>query len=362
MRNRSLKKVGLMMAAAFVFMPFPAMFDQGQTTQAQVISQQAIPVQTAVGQTSVVVNGSRVGAVTPTRIGNVYYVPFKTMARYLGYNSISFNSSTQTYRATDGSVTVSITIGSTTAQKGDESIHIQAPRFINKTGYITVDAVNGLFNVFAHYNATNGSIPIQMPAKLYKVQAGDTVFEVAQAHHTTVDAVRSANGLTSDMLYVGQFLRLPGAAQSREMEPVQNQAPSVSSLDAKRAAIVSTAKKYLGASYVYGASMSAAPRTFDCSSYTKYVYQQHGVTLPRDSRQQSAEGVRISTSELQPGDLLFFTASRYSDGRVAHVAIYMGNGSLIHAVDPKSGVKITNNWQNNSYYRGKFLFAKRVLR
>lgn len=352
-----------MMAAAFVFMPFPSMLEGGQTTQAQMITEQAVPAQTTtVGSTGVVINGQTVGSVTPTRIENTYYVPFKSIATYLGYRSISYNSDTKTYRATDGSVTVRITVGGTDATKGDEHIHIQAPRFINGTAHITVDSISGLFNVFAHYNATNRTIPIQMPASLYKVQAGDTLFLIAHAHHTTVDAVRSANGLTSDALNVGQFLRLPSQAQTREMDPVQNQAPQTSSLDAKRAAVVSTAKRYLGVPYKYGASTSAAPSVFDCSSFTQYVFKQNGIALPRDSRAQGAEGVRVSTADLKPGDLLFFKQpSRYSDGRIGHVGIYAGNGAMIHAVSPR-GSEIKSNWQSNSYYRTNFLYAKRIIR
>jgi peptidoglycan endopeptidase LytE len=363
MRNRSLKRVGLMMAAAFVFMPFPAMLEGGKTTQAQSITEHAVQAQSSVGATSVVVNGKWVGSVTPTRIGNTYYVPFTKMADYLGYDSISFNSSTKTYRVTDGSVSVSITIGSTQAKKGDERVNIQAPIFINSTGYITVDSVNGLFNVFAYYNATNGSIPIQMPATLYKVQAGDSLFQIAQAHHTTVEAVRSANGLASDQVNVGQFLRLPGQALTREMEQVQIQTSAPpSTMDAKRQAIITTAKRHLGKPYKYGASASAAPNVFDCSSFTQYVFKQNGISLPRDSRAQGGEGVQVSVSELQPGDLLFFKQpSRYSDGRIGHVSIYAGGGDMVHSVSPR-GTEVKKNWQSNSYYKKNFLYAKRIIR
>ena len=95
---------------------------------------------------------------------------------------------------------------------------------------------------------------------------------------------------------------------------------------APRAGVVAIALKYLGHRYVWGAS---GPNTFDCSGFTMFVYAQVGVRLPHHSGSQIAYGARVSRSNLQPGDLVFF----YSP--IHHVGIYIGDGKMVHA--PHSG-------------------------
>ncbi|MGX9133353.1 C40 family peptidase [Rummeliibacillus sp. JY-2-4R] len=87
--------------------------------------------------------------------------------------------------------------------------------------------------------------------------------------------------------------------------------------------IVSTGKQYLGVPYVYGGT---TPAGFDCSGFTRYVYAKHGISLPRTSRAQRA-AVKY-TNNPQPGDLVFFNVG---GGAITHVAIYAGNGMLVHA-------------------------------
>jgi len=101
---------------------------------------------------------------------------------------------------------------------------------------------------------------------------------------------------------------------------------------AARSEVVSIAKRYLGARYVWGAE---GPNTFDCSGFTMYVYRQVGVSLPRVSRDQIHAGQRVSRSDLQPGDLVFF------GNPIHHVGIYVGGGMMIHS--PRTGdvVKIS---------------------
>lgn len=117
-------------------------------------------------------------------------------------------------------------------------------------------------------------------------------------------------------------------------------------------AIVATAKKYLGYKYVYGGS---SPSTgFDCSGFTSYVFKQHGITLNRTSSAQYSNGVAVSRSNLQPGDLVMFGKSK-----ITHVAIYIGGGQIIHASTPSTGVRIDS--LSTGYYNNNYYGARRVL-
>jgi cell wall-associated NlpC family hydrolase len=95
------------------------------------------------------------------------------------------------------------------------------------------------------------------------------------------------------------------------------------------AAAVQYAMAQVGDSYVYGA---AGPDAFDCSGLTMMAWAQGGVSLPHSSSAQMGSGTPVSSSALQPGDLVFY----YSP--VSHVGIYVGGGMIVHAANPSTGV------------------------
>jgi peptidoglycan DL-endopeptidase CwlO len=102
---------------------------------------------------------------------------------------------------------------------------------------------------------------------------------------------------------------------------------------AKRAAALETAMAQIGKPYRYGAT---GPSSFDCSGLTSFAFKNAGVSIPRTSRAQSTVGTAVSKSDLQPGDLVFFYKP------VSHVAIYIGNGQVVHASTSGQPVKISN--------------------
>ena len=100
-------------------------------------------------------------------------------------------------------------------------------------------------------------------------------------------------------------------------------------------AVVDYAKKYLGLRYVSGGN-SLTTGT-DCSGFTKLIYKEFGITLSRSVKSQVKNGTYVKKSDLQKGDLVFYGKRK---GVVSHVAIYIGNGKVIHQSTPKKGVKI----------------------
>jgi len=164
----------------------------------------------------------------------------------------------------------------------------------------------------------------------------------------------------------GQILKLPNSDISKgEMEPVKIHEPvknnGKQSGTQQAQLLIEDAKKYIGAKYKWGATLTEAPKAFDCSSYTQYVFGNVGIQIPRVSRDQAEKGNSISVSQLKAGDLMFFTMNdTYTDGRVAHVGIYMGDGQMIHASTSK-GVMITTNVLQNPYWSKNYLFSKRLI-
>ncbi|MCM1111964.1 MAG: C40 family peptidase [Muribaculum sp.] len=102
-----------------------------------------------------------------------------------------------------------------------------------------------------------------------------------------------------------------------------------------RVDLVEYAKQFLGNPYVWGGT--SLTKGADCSGFVLSVFKKYGVKLSHSSRAQANEGTKISASELMPGDLVFYANS---GGTINHVAIYIGGGQVIHASNPKSGIKI----------------------
>lgn len=121
---------------------------------------------------------------------------------------------------------------------------------------------------------------------------------------------------------------------------------------ATAARILTTADRYVGTRYTYGGE---SPAGFDCSGFVQYVYGRHGVALPRTSRQQAAAGVRLPAGEapLRPGDLMLFASS---GGAVDHVAIYAGDGRILHSSASGGGV----GYDDLDSPRGRWFLARHV--
>ena len=117
--------------------------------------------------------------------------------------------------------------------------------------------------------------------------------------------------------------------------PVAGPGSSAAVVSATRTAIVAYAKQFLDNPYVYGGT--SLTNGADCSGFTQSVFAHFGITTGRSSRDQAAQGKEISMSAIQPGDLLFYASGSY----INHVAIYIGDGKIIHSSNPTTGITIT---------------------
>ena len=89
----------------------------------------------------------------------------------------------------------------------------------------------------------------------------------------------------------------------------------------------------VGKAYVWGGN---GPNAYDCSGLTTAAYKKAGISLPRTSYAQFGVGTAVSLANLQPGDLVFY----YSG--ISHVGMYIGNGKIVHAANPTTGVAIAS--------------------
>lgn len=114
-----------------------------------------------------------------------------------------------------------------------------------------------------------------------------------------------------------------------------------------RTSVVSYALQFVGNRYVWGGT--SLEKGVDCSGFTMRILGKYGISLPHSSRAQPSYGKKISASEAKPGDLFFYGSGR----SISHVAIYIGNGQIVHASNKRDGIKVSN-----AYYRNPICVAR----
>jgi cell wall-associated NlpC family hydrolase len=222
----------------------------------------------------------------------------------------------------------------------------------------------------------------------YRIKRGDTLSSIARKHHTSVSKIRKANGMKKGAtLRQGRTVKVPQKsyriAKTKTKRYNKKLVASLSHLDTvklgtkiakkpkkyvlsdiffngsksdkdKCKRIEKVAKKKLGKRYVWGAS--GTRNTYDCSSFTKYVYRKNGISIPRTSINQSKFGKYVKRKDLKKGDLIFFDTSKRRKGYVNHVGIYLGNNKFIHASSAKKKVVVSSL---SKFYANRYKGARR---
>lgn len=183
-------------------------------------------------------------------------------------------------------------------------------------------------------------IPVTSAEKTstYTVKSGDTLWIIATNHGLSVAQLKTYNHLTSDMLHIGQVLRL-----TTDPNPPNSEGKSSFNADS----LIAEGKKYIGVPYHWGGNTSTG---FDCSGFLKYVFNTQGITIPRTVETIWDAGTSVSSP--QKGDIVFFTT--YKEGP-SHAGIYLGDNKFLHA-STSAGVTISD--LNNVYWNPRYLGAK----
>jgi cell wall-associated NlpC family hydrolase len=193
--------------------------------------------------------------------------------------------------------------------------------------------------IATHTNTVVGEVAAAQDAARQAQAAADEAAATARAGHEQL-AAQKAEVEEKVAAYQADFARLTAAEQATVTAAVAGrslQAPAVEELPlapgSAAAVAIETALAQVGDAYQRAGS---GPDVFDCSGLTSYAYAAAGVALPHSSQAQSRLGRQVARNELQPGDLVFF----YSP--ISHVALYIGNGMMVHARTYGSPVAVTS--------------------
>jgi cell wall-associated NlpC family hydrolase len=170
------------------------------------------------------------------------------------------------------------------------------------------------------------------------VVAGDTLGSIAARFGTSVAALAAANHLSNpNLIYAGEVLVLTAGAAPSPAPAAPSPAPAPVSAPASSSAAIAVraALEQVGKPYQWA---GAGPNSFDCSGLVMYAWAQAGVSLPHYSVAQYEDTTRISASQLEPGDLVFYDTG--SGAEPGHVTIYIGNGQIVTADSPGTVVRV----------------------
>ena len=156
--------------------------------------------------------------------------------------------------------------------------------------------------------------------------------QAAEAAASTANVVSRAAGRSAAP-------STPQSAQNAKGDQVSIPAPS-ESVSSRAQAALSFAMAQLGKPYIWGGT---GPSGYDCSGLMMAAWGKAGVGLPRTAAAQYAAGRPVATSDLQPGDLVFFYPG------ITHVGMYIGGGKFVHASNPRTGIKISTLTYQTSY-------------
>jgi cell wall-associated NlpC family hydrolase len=197
------------------------------------------------------------------------------------------------------------------------------------------DAFLDNLNAVSAYNDQRGQVMRQFSTQLQRLQLRKTAVKTeATRLRSLQDKMAAEKAEIEDKAAKAQAVLDDLEAEARAKILSGGWTGELPSVDAsgRAATAVKFAMAQVGKAYSYGA---AGPNAYDCSGLTMRAWGAAGVGLPHSSSAQQGSGVRVSESELRPGDLVFY----YSP--VSHVGMYIGNGLIVNALNPRSGVRVS---------------------
>lgn len=185
----------------------------------------------------------------------------------------------------------------------------------------TINTRNLASDATINSSATEGAVKDSSETKLTVLEAPKPRIVVVgtKAAETAISNPATVNPAVSSSVNTG-------SATSAAANSVQAPAPSVNSAPPAASGIAGTAMSLIGKPYVFGAT---GPNAFDCSGLVQYVFAQNGRSVPRVADAQGAAATPINPADIQPGDIIWTGF---------HIGIYVGNGKIVHAATPATGV------------------------
>lgn len=277
----------------------------------------------------------------PMLTNGTVLVPMRELFEEQGAK-ISWNSDTQTVKASKGDMVLTYHIGDRIAYKNGQSLSLNVPGQIS-AGYTMMPLrfVSEALGSSVKWDANTRSVRISSTINydttvLYGVNLrslpDSTKDSVIREMLPTGEKVHVIQEIDASWLEVLTKDNKTGYISAK---PKYSDYTSASLVERQANELLAYGEKYLGTTYEFGASTDQT-LTFDCSSFVSHLFKDKlSIDLPRVSYNQAKEGKEVGINELRKGDLLFFSARGLDIG---HVAIYAGNNRVLHTYSKELGV------------------------
>ncbi|TXK72259.1 C40 family peptidase [Paenibacillus sp. N3.4] len=198
------------------------------------------------------------------------------------------------------------------------------------------------------------------PAIFFITFRGDTFRILTELLNTTLKKLLAANPQLKEPFPANTRIRIPTTQPNspRSLEKPRKSIVKIKQTE-KAPAIIRLGRSLLGTRYRFGAGPYPRSRRFDCSSYLQYILVKTESCYQRTSGQQAIVGKRINQRDVEAGDILFFRRPRYSDNRIGHCGVDIGNGQMLNTYQSPPGVTITR-WRD-PYWLSRYITAREVL-
>ena len=191
-----------------------------------------------------------------------------------------------------------------------------------------------------------GGIASAAPSNQYAASDTDTLWTISQKLNIKISDLLAANPQVDPQnIYAGVIINLPQAASQKQ------------SWEVKADAIIAIGMTQLGTPYVFGGNTPNV--AFDCSGFVQYAFNLNGFSLLHSAAMISQLGTPVEKSDLRKGDLVFLQGT-YTAG-VSHVAIYLGNNTILHAGTIGTRAVKISTFFGTPYYDSHYWGARRLF-
>ncbi|WNR46921.1 stalk domain-containing protein [Paenibacillus roseipurpureus] len=311
---------------------------------------------------SVYLDGHELNFQSPPVIENGYsLVPMRALFEAEGA-TVTWEESTRTVTAMKDDTVFTYRIGENVAHKNQEVLELPLPgKIIDGSTMVPLRLISETLGNLVKWHEYSRSITISSVHTFETtIQYGVNLRDAPDKNTTThilqmlpkSDKIHVIRDINANWLEVQTKDGIIGFISA---DPMYSDFKSSTEAEKQADALIAFGSKFLGIPYEFGAAVGQT-YTFDCSSFVKYVFNEvFSIELPRSSYDQALKGKEVSINELRKGDLLFFRARGLDIG---HVAMYAGNGQLLHTYSKELGVHFEafdDSWKK------RFVVAKRLF-
>lgn len=237
------------------------------------------------------------------------------------------------------------------SQRREPSLFLEYEREVTRSIVTSEDESSTFKKIVTKITPTKPQTPFVVMLPTPPLVVSPTLPEKPSIGHDTLPYL-VINKPTSPQSNISQICPDPTALSGNVTSEIKPKKSIIENIASAKERVLARAKEFLGTPYGFGNKNAVQT---DCSGFTQQVFRQFGVSLPRSAAEQASLGTYVDASDLQVGDLMFYQTYKREP---SHVAIYAGDGQIIHASYANKRVQYDNI--DKGYYKQRFMYAKRI--